>query len=133
MKSPLLSRLPQLSLLFAFTLSLAVSAQAQTFTELADFDYTDGYVPYARLVQGTNGNFYGTTEYGGPYDESGNAFEITHVTDDYKLMTLADLFHNFEEEIAGAGSSEKGTALITTGGNKVRVSSAVVAMQVCRH
>jgi hypothetical protein len=26
-----------------------------------------------------------------------------YVTDDYKLMTLADLLHNFEEEIAGAG------------------------------
>jgi hypothetical protein len=25
---------------------------------------------------------------------------MTDVTDDYKLMTLADLLHNFEEEIA---------------------------------
>jgi hypothetical protein len=56
-----------------------------------------------------------------------------HVTDDYKLMTLADLLHNFEEEIAKAGCPEKGTALITTCGNKVGVSSPVVAMQVCRH
>jgi hypothetical protein len=56
-----------------------------------------------------------------------------HVTDDYKLMTLADLLHNFEEEIARAGCPEKGTALITTCGNKVRVSGAVVAVQVCRH
>jgi hypothetical protein len=56
-----------------------------------------------------------------------------YVTDDYKLMTLADLLHNFEEEIARAGCPEKGTALIATCGNKVRVSSAVVAVQVCRH
>ena len=56
-----------------------------------------------------------------------------HVSDDYKLMTLADLLHNFEEEIARAGCPEKGTALITTCSNKVGVSSAVVAVQACRH
>jgi hypothetical protein len=56
-----------------------------------------------------------------------------YVTDDYKLMTLADLLHNFEEEIARARCAEKGTALIATCGNKVGVSSAVVAVQVCRH
>jgi hypothetical protein len=48
-------------------------------------------------------------------------------------MTLADLFHNFEEEIARARCPEKGAALITTCGNEVGVSSAVVAVQVCRH
>jgi len=31
-----------------------------------------------------------------------------HVTDDYKLMTPAALFHNFEEEIARAGRPAKG-------------------------
>src|ERR1700683_1276071 len=56
-----------------------------------------------------------------------------YVTDDYKLMALADLLHNFEEEIARAGRPEKGPALITTCGSKVGVSSAVVAVQVCRH
>jgi hypothetical protein len=56
-----------------------------------------------------------------------------YVTDDCKLMPLAHLFHNFEEEIARAGCPEKGTALITTCGNKVGVSSAVVAVQICWH
>ena len=42
-----------------------------------------------------------------------------YVTDDYKSMTLTDLLHNFEEEIARAGCAEKRTALITTCGNKV--------------
>src|SRR6266436_4756248 len=41
-----------------------------------------------------------------------------HVTDDYKLVALADMLHNFEEEIARAGCPEKGTAWITTCGNK---------------
>ena len=56
-----------------------------------------------------------------------------HITDDCKLMTLADLLHHFEEEIARVGSPEKGSALITTCGYKVGVSSAIVAVQVCRH
>ena len=56
-----------------------------------------------------------------------------YITHDYKLMTLANLLHNFEEKIARARCSEKGTALITTCRNKVGVSSAVVAVQVCRH
>jgi hypothetical protein len=56
-----------------------------------------------------------------------------YITDDYKLMVLADLIQNFEEEIARAGCPEKGTALITTCSNKVGVSSAVVAVQAGRH
>jgi hypothetical protein len=56
-----------------------------------------------------------------------------HITDNYKLMALSDLFHDFEEEIATVGCTEKGTALIATCGNKVGVPSAVVAVQVCRH
>ncbi len=47
-----------------------------------------------------------------------------HVTDDDKLMALADLLQHFEEEIAGAGCAEKRTALIATCGNEVGVSSA---------
>ncbi len=56
-----------------------------------------------------------------------------HVTDNYKLMALTDLFHDFEEEIAGSGRAEKRAALIAAGGNEVGVSSAVVAVQVGGH
>jgi hypothetical protein len=56
-----------------------------------------------------------------------------YVTGNYKLMALADLSHNFEEEIARAGCAEKGTALIATCSNKVRVSSAIIAAQVGWH
>jgi len=66
-------------------------------------------------------------------EEKMNMLRHDHVTDDYKLMTLADLLHGFEKQIARAGCAEKGTALITTCGNKVRVSSAVVAVQVGGH
>jgi uncharacterized repeat protein (TIGR03803 family) len=55
----------------------AVGLGAQTFTLLHSFNSTDGANPfYAGLVQGTNGNFYGTTEYGGTYGY-GTVFQIS--------------------------------------------------------
>jgi uncharacterized protein (TIGR03437 family) len=54
----------------------ALVAQAQTLTTLAAFNGTNGYGPIAPLVQGTDGNFYGTT--GGAMDGTGaTVFKIT--------------------------------------------------------
>lgn len=47
-----------------------------TLTSLHSFDSTDGNTPYAGLVQGSDGNFYGTTN-GGGADGNGTIFEIT--------------------------------------------------------
>jgi uncharacterized repeat protein (TIGR03803 family) len=58
------------------TLSLAVCAQAQTFSYLADFDGTNGYQPFGSLTQATDGNFYGTTTNGGGHGY-GNVYRIT--------------------------------------------------------
>jgi len=53
------------------------AAWTQTFTTLAEFDGTNGYGPYyMSLIQGTDGNYYGTTAFGGVY-ENGNIFRIT--------------------------------------------------------
>src|SRR5438046_10762082 len=43
----------------------AIGLPAQTLTTLHSFDGTDGSSPQAALVQGTDGNFYGTTVDGG--------------------------------------------------------------------
>jgi len=63
-------------------------APAVMFTLLHSFDITDGQSPYAGLVQGTDGNFYGTTELGGA-DDKGTVFKIT------PSGTLT-MLHNFD-------------------------------------
>ncbi|HEY4902636.1 MAG TPA: choice-of-anchor tandem repeat GloVer-containing protein [Candidatus Sulfotelmatobacter sp.] len=56
----------------------AIGSPAQTFTDLLSFDGTDGALPYAGVVQGTDGNFYGTTYNGGSYGY-GTVFKISAV------------------------------------------------------
>ncbi|MGC9951473.1 MAG: choice-of-anchor tandem repeat GloVer-containing protein [Bryobacteraceae bacterium] len=64
-----------------FALSAAVMAagvmslSAQTFTTLASFDYANGEGPEAAVIQGTDGNFYGTTQSGGT--NGGVVFRMT--------------------------------------------------------
>ena len=53
----------------------AIVSQAQTLTTLADFNGTNGASPRG-LIQGFNGNFYGTTLDGGTQD-LGTAFKMT--------------------------------------------------------
>jgi len=43
----------------------ATMASTQTVTTLASFDISNGADPFTGLVQGTDGNFYGTTQAGG--------------------------------------------------------------------
>jgi uncharacterized repeat protein (TIGR03803 family) len=54
----------------------SMSLAAQTFTGLYGFKGPDGSHPYAGLVQGPDGNLYGTTSDGG-VNGSGNVFRIT--------------------------------------------------------
>jgi uncharacterized repeat protein (TIGR03803 family) len=68
----------------------AVASSAQTFTNLASFVGPNGANPYGALVQGINGNFYGTASYaGGCYVGfgCGTIFEITRTG---ALSTLYD-------------------------------------------
>src|SRR5580698_2402180 len=65
-----------------FTLIVCVVSvpicSAQKFKTLAIFDGPDGDNPYsAGLVQGTDGNFYGTSADGGGRYNAGTVFKIT--------------------------------------------------------
>jgi uncharacterized repeat protein (TIGR03803 family) len=63
--------------LFLFCLAGSIASQAQTFTTLVTFDGANGAQPYrGPLVQGLDGNIYGTTNTGGAYD-CGAIFKVT--------------------------------------------------------
>jgi hypothetical protein len=49
----------------ACAMSLAVCAPAQILHTIAVFDGPNGNGPYASVVQGIDGNIYGTTDSGG--------------------------------------------------------------------
>jgi uncharacterized repeat protein (TIGR03803 family) len=53
----------------------SIALPAQTFTTLLSLDGADGDEPLAELVQATNGDLYGTTEFGGAYN-AGTVFQI---------------------------------------------------------
>lgn len=64
--SPAKRRILKVLCLFAlFGLATTVGSPAQTLTTLASFNFNNGAAPIAQLVQGADGNFYGTTQQGG--------------------------------------------------------------------
>jgi uncharacterized repeat protein (TIGR03803 family) len=69
-----------------------VTVLAQTFTTIASFDGTDGANPVVPLVQGANGDFYGTTGAGGA-NKGGTIFEVAPagtVTTLYSFSTTGE-------------------------------------------
>jgi uncharacterized repeat protein (TIGR03803 family) len=93
-----------------FCIAAALASPAQTFTTLISFNFTDGSGPNAQLVQGTDGNFYGTTLLGGSsnncIDGCGSVFKVTA---NGALTTL----HNFD----GTDGSSATGILQGVGGN----------------
>jgi uncharacterized repeat protein (TIGR03803 family) len=80
-------------------------------TTLHTFNSTDGGNPSAGLVQGTDGNFYGTTSYGGANGtNSGTVFKITPSG----ILTLLYSFCSQADCADGAGPS--GTLIQDTNG-----------------
>src|SRR5580693_8405903 len=63
-------------LLCAFCAATAIGSPAQTFKTLVSFNGTNGVLPESSLVQGIDGNVYGTTYNGGAYGY-GTVFKIT--------------------------------------------------------
>jgi uncharacterized repeat protein (TIGR03803 family) len=87
--------------LFLLLAATAVSLPAQTFTSLHNFDIRHGAYPWAPLIQGIDGNFYGTTQIGGAFTFtcSGGCGTIFKITPTGTLTTV----HNFDG-IHGSGA-----------------------------
>ncbi|HKS75635.1 MAG TPA: choice-of-anchor tandem repeat GloVer-containing protein [Terriglobales bacterium] len=85
----------------------AIASPAQSFRTLVNFDGTHGANPYATLVQGLDGNFYGITEFGGPIS-AGTVFKITPSG----TLTTLYTFPNFSD-----GCNPVGGLVLGTDGN----------------
>ncbi|MGH9432855.1 MAG: choice-of-anchor tandem repeat GloVer-containing protein [Terriglobia bacterium] len=63
--------------LFLIYAAAAIASPGQTFKTLANLDGTNGTQPLAAVVQGTDGNLYGTTDTGGANYAAGTIFRMT--------------------------------------------------------
>jgi uncharacterized repeat protein (TIGR03803 family) len=100
------------ALVVALWLATAIASPAQTFTTLVSFDGTNGAMPDAGLVQGRDGNFYGTTYGGGNVscsDGCGTVFKIT------PAGTLNTIYSFCTQPMCGDGSNPTGLVLATDG------------------
>jgi len=74
------SALKAAGVVFAFCAATAIASRAQILTTLYSFcsqaNCNDGAYPYAGLIQASDGNFYGTTEFGATNGD-GAVFKIT--------------------------------------------------------
>jgi uncharacterized repeat protein (TIGR03803 family) len=101
-------------IVFVFCAAAAIAVPAQTFTVLATFNGPNGANPNL-LVQGTDGNFYGTTDTGGTHDlgnlGAGTAFKIT------PNGTLTTLYDFCAQANCLDGDNPQGGLLLATDGN----------------
>jgi uncharacterized repeat protein (TIGR03803 family) len=96
--------------IFLLWATAAVALPAQTFTTLHSFANTNGASPWAALVQGTNGDFYGATAYGGNTACSGGCGTVFKITPSGRLTTL----HSFD---GTDGASPIAGLVLATNGN----------------
>jgi len=90
--------------LFLICLAVSIAAPAQTFKTLANLSDTFGASPSAPLVQGIDGNLYGSGFYGG-LKQDGTVFRVTPGG----KLSLVHTFHGAE------GKNANGLALETNG------------------
>jgi uncharacterized repeat protein (TIGR03803 family) len=97
---------------FVLCAATAIAAQAQTFNTLLNFDgTTNGNDPYLMsLVQGVDGNLYGTTSDGGPHS-GGTVFKIS------SRGALTTLYSFCAQTNCADGSNPQGSLVLGTDGN----------------
>jgi uncharacterized repeat protein (TIGR03803 family) len=97
---------------FVVCIATALASPAQTFTSLVSFNGIDGANPYAGLVQGTDGNLYGTT-FQGPTNgaNQGMVFKMT------TTGTLTPLYTFCSQANCADGAIPSGGLVLGTDGN----------------
>ncbi len=100
-----LSLLRMVCIVFVFRAATAIASPAQVLTTLHSFagPSNEGAFPSAELVQGSDGNFYGTTAWGGAsgncsYPDASGCGTVFKITPNGALYTL----HSFNGEDGAA-------------------------------
>ena len=109
-----------------FLIVLTIYSPAQTLTTLLNFNITDGANPQSPLVQGVDGNLYGTTVFGGQGDgpcSSGNegCGTIFKISSDGTLTTL---YSFCTDGTCQDGASPLGSLVLAVDGNFYGTTSA---------
>ncbi len=123
----------QCTAILALCLAMSIAAPAQTLKTIANFDSSDGEAPQSMaLVQGIDGNFYGTAYLGGTFG-AGTFFKVTPGGTITALYSFASSIFdasfplagvvlgkdgNFYGVSAGGGTSSKGTVFKMTSAGK---------------
>jgi len=102
--------------LFVVWATTAVTLPAQTFKSLRSFDNTDAALPWATLVQGNDGNFYGTTQNGGNTACTLGCGTIFKISPSGKLTTFNFDGTNGNGPIAGLVQAANGDFYGVSGG-----------------
>jgi uncharacterized repeat protein (TIGR03803 family) len=139
-----------IGLVGVFCAAAVVASPGQTFTSLVSFNGTDGEHPVGSLVQGLDGNFYGTTAEGGA-DTSCNfgsgcgtvfkitpggtlttlhSFDGTDGSNPYAGLVLATDGNFYGTTVAG-GAHEEGTIFKITTGGKLTTLYSFCAQTKC--
>ncbi len=102
-----------------------IALRAQTFTTLVTFDITNGAYPYGTLVQGLDGNFYGTTAEGGKQHCVGGCGIVFKITREGALST-AQSFNGTDGgyPIAGLVLASNGNLYGSTNGSSPQATNS---------
>ncbi len=100
--------------IFLLCAGMAIASHAQTFTTILSFDGTNGSYPESTLIQGTDGNFYGTSAAGGKTQycrTCGTLFKIT------PAGVLTTLYNSCAQAGCTDGSGPDGGLVLAADGN----------------
>jgi uncharacterized repeat protein (TIGR03803 family) len=104
--------------LFVLWATTTVTLPAQTLKSLKSFDNTDAAFPWATLIQGNDGNFYGTTQNGGNTACDLGCGTVFRITPNGKLTTFSFDGTNGSQPYAGLVQDPNGAfyGVTTSGG-----------------
>jgi len=104
--------------LFVLWATTTVTLPAQTFKSLKSFDNTAGAFPWATLVQGNDGNFYGTTQNGGNTACTSGCGTVFRITPNGQLTSFSFDGTNGSQPYAGLVQASDGYfyGVTTSGG-----------------